>query len=212
MCIRDSCWCVSFLGKCSSANGSFGDPLLPKARDPGGNRLAGDRRERFVRGREYGLGAAEGGVKSLHARGSKAADREQRTLEGVLAARPPVRLEAEAMRLVARPLEQLETGVRPWEDDRRGASRHEHLLLALRERGRRHVDSDSVERPEGRRELPFAAVDQEKVGQRSPLVLRARIPARDGLGDRGEVVDRRPLDAEEAVLVLRGLTVHELSL
>src|SRR5471032_640625 len=107
------------------------------------------------------------------------------------------------MRFVARSLEQLETGVRAREGDRRGAARNEHLLLAFRERGRRHLDSDTVERRESRRELALASIDEKEIRKRSPLLLRARVAPRDGLGDRREIVDERLLDAEETVLALR---------
>ena len=113
------------------------------------------------------------------------------------------------MRLVARALEQLEPGVRPREDDRRRAARHEDLLLALRESRPPAARSRSGRAP---REPPRAGPCRRRSGAGRAAAAprpRVRVAARHGLGDRREVVDARPLDPEEAVFVLRRLAVHE---
>ena len=70
------------------------------------------------------------------------------------------------MRLVAGTLEELQARVPARENDRKRPSRHEDLLLPLREADRRDLDPDTVEGREGRRELAPSAVDHEEVGKR----------------------------------------------
>src|ERR1035437_9991092 len=203
------CWEASFLRKCSSDGGSFAARSLPKARDPSGDGLSRDRREGLIRRGKDRFGAPEGRKEHPNPPGAETWNREKRALERALPARAPMRLQAESMRLVARSLEELEARVRPCEHDRGRTAGHEHLFFAFREPGCRHPDAEAVERRERRRELPLAPVDQEQVGQWPPLLHRARVTARHGLGDRRQVVDARPVDAKEAVLVLCGLAVHE---
>ena len=101
----------------------------------------------------------------------------------------------------------------PREDDRLRASRHEDLLLPLRERD--HRDARQVERlhrGERRRELALAAVDHDEVRRRRERLVvlvgghargEPREAPRDHLPHRREVVHPRlPADPELAVVRL----------
>jgi hypothetical protein len=117
--------------------------------------------------------------------------------------------EPEPVGLVPGPLEQLQAGIPPGQRDGEGTARDEDLLLPLREADGGELDSDPVERREGRRELALSAVDDEQVGERLALGAPPFVAPGHGLGDRREVVRHRPLDPERPVLVLRRRPVDE---
>ena len=133
----------------------------------------------------------------------------------------PVVRDREAVRLVADPLQELQPGVVPVEQDRLRAARDEHLLLALRERDHRHPRQAGgrLHRLERRRELPLAAVDHDEVRDRREALVVAvgiacvtqpREAPRDHLPHRREVVLAvEAPDRERPVVRLLRLRVDE---
>ena len=153
--------------------------------------------------------------------GSDPVDRVEDRLEGARVALLPVERDREPVGLVADPLEQLQPGVVTVEQDRLRPTRHEHLLLPLRQRdhGDPRQPRRRLHRLEGRRQLPLAAVDHDEVRDgREALVVppgvarvaQAREAAGDHLPHRREVVLAvEPSDRERAVVRLLRLGVDE---
>ena len=110
----------------------------------------------------------------------------------------------EAVGLVADLLQRVERGRRRVEDEGLEAVPLVHLLLLLGERDDREpVESQILQDLEPDVELAPAAVDQDQIGQRAPLLERLREPAREDLAEGGEVVGAGDgPDPEPLVVVL----------
>jgi len=109
------------------------------------------------------------------------------------------------VRLVARLLEQPERRGAAREPQRLRAPAHEDLLLALREaHERQRREPQRLQRLVRGGELPLAAVDDDEVGERLPLLQPAAEVAPDDLAHRLEVVGAlrlvHRLDLHRAVL------------
>ena len=96
----------------------------------------------------------------------------------------------EAMGLVTHVFEEPQRVGVAGQPQRLGASRHEDLLLPLRQRDQAwRPHAQGLDRLEGRGELPLASVHEEDVRQRRAVAQEPGEPPRHHLVDAAEVVD-----------------------
>ena len=110
----------------------------------------------------------------------------------------------ESMSLVPDLLERVERRRRRVEHERVEAFADVDFLLLLREGDDGEVvEAELLQDLQPHVELAAAAVDQDQVRQRRPLLQRPREPPRENLGERGKVVRAgHGLDAEALVVLL----------
>ena len=104
-------------------------------------------------------------------------------------ARAPVKRHREAVRFVADPLhEQQRRVIRSQRDRLLAIARVEQLLLLGNPDADEVCETELLERRVGRRELAFAAVDQDQVRKRSAFLQQLAVAAEDDFVHGGEVV------------------------